>query len=333
MAGRYVFREGGNGTVEVTVLPVPDFSLLAFTALVEPLRLANHVSKRCLYSWRVATPEGLPVVSSCGVAVAGEIAAERLEHPANVVVCAGLRAWAYEDAVILALLRRWARSGAHLGAVCTGAYVLARAGLLRGRRCTVHWESLDGFAERFPGADLRAALFEIDGSRFTCAGGEAASDMVLFDIAGRHGDDLAGAVAGQCLHERVRDGRDERYLPHQAWLRSGHPVLVKALTAMAANREEKLPLGNIAQAAGVSSRQLERLFRRHLDSTPARWYLRMRLSRARQLLIETQMPVTWVAVSCGFGSTSHFSKNYRHFFGVCPREERSQHRVSDRAAA
>ena len=141
------------------------------------------------------------------------------------------------------------------------------------------------------------------------------------------------AVAGQLLHDRVRSGRDERYLPHQAWLRTSHPVLVKALTAMAANREERLSLVEIAREANVSPRQLERLFRRYLDSTPARWYLRMRLTRARQLLIETQMPVTWIAVACGFGSTSHFSKNYRQFFGVCPREERRQRRAARESAA
>ena len=333
MAGEQVFRGSDGAPVEVTLLPIPNFSLSSFAALVEPLRLANYVAERPLYNWRVVTPEGAPVRSSCGVAVAADEPAERIRRPENIVVCGGVDGWAYEDQAALALLRRWARDGAYVGAACTGAYVLARAGLLRDRRCTIHWESLDGFAERFPDIDLRAALFEIDRDRFTCTGGEAACDMVLQDIAWRHGGDIMAAVAGQLLHDRVRSGRDERYLPHQAWLRTSHPVLVKALTAMAANREERLSLVEIAREANVSPRQLERLFRRYLDSTPARWYLRMRLTRARQLLIETQMPVTWIAVACGFGSTSHFSKNYRQFFGVCPREERRQRRAARDSAA
>ncbi len=332
MAGEQVFRGSDSAPIEVTLLPVPNFSLSSFAALVEPLRLANYVAERTHYRWRVATSGGLPARSSSGVEIAADEPAERLVRPQNVVVCGGVDGWAFEDPASLALLRRWARDGAHTGAVCTGAYVLARAGLLRGRRCTIHWESLDGFAERFPDIDLRAALFEIDRDRFTCTGGVAACDMVLQDIIWRHGADLAAAVAGQLLHDRIRTGRDERYLPHQAWLRTSHPVLVKALSAMAANREERLSLVEIAREANVSPRQLERLFRRYLDSTPARWYLRMRLTRARQLLIETQMPVTWIAVACGFGSTSHFSKNYRQFFGVCPREERRQRRIEREAA-
>ncbi len=327
MAGEQLFRGGADAPVDVTLLPIPNFSLSSFSALVEPLRLANHVSERRLYRWRVATPGAAPARSSSGVAIAVDAAAERLVRPENVVVCGGIDGWAFEDPATLALLRRWARDGAHVGAVCTGAYVLARAGLLRDRQCTIHWESLDGFAERFPEIDLRAALYEIDGNRFTSAGGAAAADMALQDIAWRAGAELAAAVAGHLLHDRIRDGRDERYLPHQSWLRTSHPVLVKALCAMAAHREERLSLVEIAREVGVSPRQLERLFRRYLDSTPARWYRRMRLTRARQLLIETQMPVTWIAVACGFGSTSHFSKNYRQFFGVCPREERQRHRA------
>jgi len=318
-----MFKKVSSGRPDrVAFLLVPNFSMAAFTATLEPLRLANYTTGNTLYEWEILSRDGDAVSASNGVRIVpdrGIADAPRLD---NVVVCSGIGAHTYNDTVLFGWLRRWAREGAHVGAICTGAHVLANAGLLNGYRCTIHWENLEGFREQYPDLDVRPELFEIDRDRFTCAGGFAASDMMLTEIGRRHGGEVAAAVSEQFMHERIREGHDNQRLPLQARLRISHPKLIQAIAEMERNVEEALTREEIAERVGLSRRQLERLFRRYLNTSPARYYLRLRLERARLLLTQTTMPVTEIAFACGFTSASHFSKCYRDMFGRTPRDER-----------
>jgi transcriptional regulator GlxA family with amidase domain len=224
---------------------------------------------------------------------------------------------------LFAQLRRFDRQGKDIGALCTGSHILARAGLLDGYRCTIHWENLAGFAEDFPQIEATPELFEIDRNRFTCSGGTAALDMMLNLISSQHGHDLAASVSDQFIHERIRDQHDQQRMALPARLGVRHPKLMAVIKLMEANLEEPLDRGELASAAGLSSRQLERLFRKYLNRSPARYYVELRLNRARLLLLQTNMPVIDVALACGFVSASHFSKCYRDFFGKTPRKERN----------
>jgi transcriptional regulator GlxA family with amidase domain len=315
--------QGQDGrAVEVLFLLLPRFSMSAYTAAVEPLRLANYSSGQTLYSWRTGTPDGAPVAASNGTRILPDCAARDLSRVENVVVCTGIDAHLIDDPETLGLLRRWAKSGARLGAVCTGAEVLARAGLLAGRRVTIHWENMGAFVERYPALVVRPTLYEVDRDRFTCAGGDAASDMMLTEIADRHGADLAAAVAEQLMHERIRAGDDEQTGPLAARRAVGEPHVLKALREMRAQLEPPLSTAELARRVGLSQRSLERLFRAEIGTTPARHYLRLRLNRARQLLGQTTMPVTEIAIACGFASVSHFARTYGAAFGHSPRAER-----------
>jgi transcriptional regulator GlxA family with amidase domain len=220
------------------------------------------------------------------------------------------------------VLRRLARNGCRLGALSTGSYLLAWAGLLDGFRCTVHWENLDAFREDFPTLDATGELFEIDGARLTCSGGTASMDMILSLIAEAHGRDLAAQVAEQFIHERIRDTHDHQRMSLQGRLGISHPRLLQVIALMEEHLEEPLARAELARRAGLSTRQLERLFRRYLGRTPTRFYLELRLHRARALLTQTAMSILNVALACGFVSASHFSKCYREFFHKMPREER-----------
>jgi len=318
-----MFRQGlPDEPVVVSIFLVPNFTLVAFTSLIEPMRLTNWLSGRTIFKWQLVSRDGEGVIASNGVTVSADIAMTELARPANVVVCAGLDAHLFNDAVTLGFLRRWAREGAHIGSMDTGAYILARAGLLNGYRCTIHWWSLDSFAEEFPDVEVRAELFEIDRDRFTCAGGVAGFDMMMREASILGGSDIAAQVSEQIMHERVREGHDDQRLPLQARLRVSHPKLIKAIAAMEKHTEEALSRDEIASRVGLSRRQLERLFRRYLNTSPARYYLKLRLNRARTLLTQTTMPVTEVAFASGFTSASHFSKCYRDMFGRTPRAER-----------
>ena len=303
-------------------LLVPNFSMMAFTAAVEPLRSANRMSGHELYSWHVVTSDGKPVEASNGFTIMPESGIAGASHFPTMIVCAGIDVHLFRDKEVFSWLRRLARNGAHIGALCTGSHILARAGLLEGYRCTIHWENIPGFVEEFPDIDVTTELFEIDRNRFTCSGGTAALDMMLHMIAPRYGHELTAAVSEQFIHDRIRGPHDHQRMTLQSRLGIRDSKLLSVVGQMEANLEEPLSRTQLAESVGLSMRQLERLFRKNLDSTPKHYYLELRLRRARQLLLQTSISVLGVALACGFVSASHFSKCYREFFERTPREER-----------
>lgn len=323
----------GPASETLLFLLVPDFSMIAFTSAVEPLRLANRHAGRRLYAWRLLSKDGGPVTASNGIAVnvdGGIAAFDPAEAAATpgVVLAAGIGAERYHDREVFAWLRRCGRHGWPLGALCTGAHVLARAGLLNGRRCTIHWENLPGFVEAFPEVEASDDLYAIDGDRFTCSGGTAALDLMLHVIARTHGDELAAKVSEQCILDRIRGPRDRQRMPLPVRLGVHHPRLVQAVEIMESSIEDPLRQEALAERVGLSRRQLERLFRRHLARTPAQFYLETRLERARRLLSQTDLPIMAVACATGFVSASHFSTCYRQVFGRTPRAERAHAEAS-----
>jgi transcriptional regulator GlxA family with amidase domain len=209
-----------------------------------------------------------------------------------------------------------------MGAVCTGAHVLAKAGLLDGKRCTIHWENQAAFAEEFPETELSNLLYCTDGDVFTCAGGTAAADMMLQLISEDHGGDLAALVADAMIHTQVRSDHDEQRLSVPARIGVRHPKLVTIIQTMEQNTEEPISPSELARNVNMSTRQLERLFRRYLNRSPKRYYMELRLEKARNLLLQTDMSVINVALACGFTSPSHFSKCYRNHFHRTPYRER-----------
>jgi transcriptional regulator GlxA family with amidase domain len=308
---------------QIAFLLVPNFSMIAFTSAVEPLRLANRASGKELYRWHLFSPDGKPVAASNGITLAPESSVEGVLNYHTVILCSGIDGHLYEDRNVFATLRRIERQGADIGALCTGSHILARANMLNGYRCTIHWENLASFTENFPEVEATAELFEVDRNRFTCSGGTAALDMMLNMIGQQHGHELAAAVSEQFIHERIRDRHDHQRMALTARLGVRHPKLIQVIQSMEANLEEPLSRADLAQAAGLSSRQMERLFAKYLKKSPARYYVELRLNRARLLLLQTNMSVIDIALACGFVSASHFSKCYRDFFGKTPRRERA----------
>lgn len=309
---------------------IPDFTMMAFTAALEPMRAANRMAGYEAYRWRLASADGGPVRSSNGVEVAvnSSLAEERrkmtsYERPSMVVVCGGLNIETYSDKTVFAWLREEYNRGVAIGGLCTAAYVLAAAGLLSGKRCAIHWESLPGFAEKYPKANVFADLFEVEGNIYTCAGGTAAMDMMLSLIGEDFDDNLINRVCEQMLTDRVRSPSDRQRLPLRARLGVQNSKVLTIIELMEANLAEPLSLIEIAETVGLSRRQIERLFRQEMGRSPARYYLEIRLDRARHLLIQSSMPVVEVAVACGFVSASHFSKCYRELYARSPQQERT----------
>ena len=301
---------------------VPNFTLLAFSSAVEPLRMANKLSNQELYRWFTISVDGNPVASSSGIRIPSDYAMTDNMQTGAVFICGGVEVHRSFDPQVLPWLRKLANRKIILGALCTGSYLLAEAKLLKGYRCTIHWENFAGMRERHPDLVVSQELFEIDRDRYTCAGGIAPMDMMLHLIRRQHGSELATAVSEQFICDRIRDNHDRQRVPLRHRIGTGQPKLLEAVSLMEANIEEPMALDELSQHIGLSRRQLERLFKKYLNCVPTRYYLQLRLERARQLLLQTSMPIVDTALACGFISAPHFSKCYRLIFGVPPREER-----------
>lgn len=302
---------------------VKDFSMMPFTAAIEPLRAANRMSGEALYQWQTLSKDGAPVRASNGATVQVDGMLRLVGLADAVVVCAGINAYDHLDRDLAAGLRRASLQGALIGSVCSGSIVLADAGLLDGRRCTGHWEDLETLAENYPTLDVTKSIYEIDGNRFTCSGGTAPLDLMLNFIAQDFGRDLAAQVADQMLYHSARAAAGPQRLALSERTGVRHPKLLDCLAAMEANLENPLALTALAQRAGLSLRQLERLFADQLGERPAAYYRALRLARARQLVQQTGMSMLEVAVATGFSSATHFAREYRRSFGRPPTRDRA----------
>ena len=320
---------GGAIKRSIVFFLVPDFTMIAFATALDPLRSANRMLGYEAYQWRLASLDGNPVRASNGVACAVDTSLEMerrkmagQERPSMVIVCSGIDVEKQVNRTVSAWLREEYNRGVALGGLCTGAHILASAGLLSNKRCAIHWENLPGFAEAFPKANVYADLFEVDSNIYTCAGGTAALDMMLKLIGEDFDDGLVNRVCEQVLTDRVRSPTDRQRLPLRARLGVQNSKVLTIIELMEANLAEPLSLVEIADHVGLSRRQIERLFRQEMGRSPARYYLEIRLDRARHLLIQSSLPVVEVAVACGFVSASHFSKCYRELYARSPQQER-----------
>ena len=306
-----------------------NFTLLCFSAAVESLRLANRMADRSLYEWRLVgelgAEDGSTVNCSTGISFQLRGGLGELSRNDIVMICGGLEVQQATTAKLMNWMRRESRRGVQMGGLGTAAFTLAKAGLLDGRRATIHWENQDSFSEQFENVELTKSVFVMDGDRFTTAGGTASIDLMLKIIASEHGQDLANSVADQLIYSSIRTDQDSQRLSIPTRIGVRHPKLSLVITMMEANLEEPISPGVLAKDVGMSARQLERLFRRYLSRSPKRYYMELRLQKARSLLIQTDMSVINVALACGFASPSHFSKCYRAHYDTTPYRERGAH--------
>ena len=322
-------RPAAHNQKTIVFFLVPNFSMIAFTTAIEPLRLANRMRGDEMYAWRLASIDGLPVTASNGVVVNVQTSLDDERHalassrrPNIMFVCSGIHVEQAENKSLFAYLRECKNSGVTVGGLCTAAHLLAAAGLLNGKRCAIHWENLPGFQEKYPTAEVYADLYEMDSNIWTCAGGTAALDMMLSLIGRDNDEELVNRVCEQALTDRVRNPHDRQRLPLRARLGVQNAKVISIIEFMEANISEPLSLVEIADYVGLSRRQIERLFQSQMGRSPARYYLEVRLDRARHLLRQSTIPVVDVAIACGFVSASHFSKCYREMYGKSPLQER-----------
>lgn len=302
-----------------------NFSLLSFAAALDCLRIANRMAERTLYTWVMAGEEGDTVNCSAGTRFQLDIGLGELNRGDTLLLCGGTDIQLAATKKLLNWLRREARRGLTIGGLCTASYIMARAGLLDGRKATIHWENHDSFIEEFDEVELTKSVFVFDGNRLSTAGGTSSIDLMLKLIADQHGETLANAVADQMIYASIRTDQDTQRLSVPTRIGVRHPKLSQVILMMEANIEEPISPALLARDVGMSTRQLERLFRRYLNRSPKRYYMELRLQKARNLLMQTDMTVINVALACGFASPSHFSKCYRSHYNTTPYRERGAH--------
>ena len=315
--------------VPVTIKPrkfvfvlLPNFTLLSFASALECLRISNRMSNQLLYDWEILGENGEAITCSAGIEFQVDRDLIELNRDDTIMLCGGANVRAATTKRLLSWLRRESRRGLAIAGLCTAAFPLAKAGLLDGKRATIHWENQDSFAEEFENVELTKSVFVIEGNRMTTAGGTSSIDLMLKLIANDHGEDLANAVADQQIYSSIRTTQDIQRLSVPTRLGVRHPKLSQVIQMMEANIEEPISPSILAKHVAMSTRQLERLFRRYLSRSPKRYYMELRLQKARNLLMQTDMSVINVALACGFASPSHFSKCYRAHYSTTPYRER-----------
>lgn len=303
---------------------VPNFSLIALSSAVDPLRLANGVLERRAYEFVTVGVNAEPVRSSDGIRVlpdrtladAGDFDAVFVVGP-NPIPRRGF-------GEVTAWLRRMARRGVAIGGIDTGSYFLARAGLLNGYRCTIHWEDRDVLMEQFPEMIVSTHLFEIDRDRYTCSGGVSPLDLMTVLLSRSPGSRALAARVSDLLVAQQRSPDESQVVPLRHRIAGADPRLVDALEMMESNVEERLTPLEIANYLGVSRRQLERLFQAQAGTSPSHKYLEIRLERARLMVLRSQRSLDEIAAATGFASVGHFITRYRAMFGKTPASERQQ---------
>jgi len=309
-------------SISLGFLLIEDFAMLSYVSLIEPFRAANTLSSTNLYGWRHYSVDGRPVRASNGVDIVVDGMLEQDQVPDILFVCAGGNPSAFRDRATFAQLRRIAARGTTVAGISGGPYILARAGLLAGRRCTIHWEHETAFREAFPDLVVEGGLYVRDGNRITCAGGIAGLDLAVELIGEAHGPALAAQVGEWHIRTQPRHGGGAQRPSLARRYRVTHPGIVSCLAAMEANIGEPLRPEDLAAQANLSVRQLERLFSAQLGRTIGQAYLRLRLEAALRLLRETELSRLDVAMACGFADVSHFSRRFTAFFGISPMQAR-----------
>lgn len=314
--------------LQFLILVTPNFNLAATMAFIDPFRAANYLEGVANFRWKIASG-GKSCLASNGVTIETVSLKDVLKETFDIVVVSS--SWTPEKAAtpqLLGALRKWARAGSIIGALDTGAFILADAGLLIGRRATVHYEHIDALKELHPNIEVMEDILVQDEKRFSCSGGVAAGDMALNILAARGGDALANAAARYIFHPKLRGSGSSQNPAGAEPLGSTVPDAVRhAITIMEQNLEEALSMVQICRKLKLSHRQLDRLFRRYVGRSPAIYYRDIRLDRARGLVTQTNMLLSEIAIASGFSSQVHFSRAYRQRFGLPPRKDRIDGRI------
>jgi len=311
-----------GGPQKVYFLLVSGFSLFGLTSMLAPLRHANRTSNEMLYEWYLLSEFGGMICSSDEIEIKCNFSISEVDKCDMLIICSGTEPHTALTPGLLAFIRKQSYHGADIGCQDTGAYIAAAAGVLDGYRVTTHWENYASTVDNFPNVNFAQELLVIDRKRFSCPGALSGLDMMLHLIGEQHTNELATSVADELVYTQQRSHTDPQRRSWQIRLNSRNTNLIEAVQLMEKNIEEPLLISDLVEHIGISHRELERLFKQHLQQTPKAFYRQLRLERARRMLQQTRDSVTAISMACGFASLSHFTRSYQQLFSKKPSQER-----------
>ncbi|MBX2868871.1 MAG: GlxA family transcriptional regulator [Acidiferrobacterales bacterium] len=315
-------KENAQNTVGIYLTDT--FNLLPMVAALEPLRIANRVSKKVLFHWSIVTNDGLTVSASNGLSHAADYSTETAPVFDFLIVTGPFYTRDIQSEVLIKWVKYQHQHLATLIGLESGCHTLAKAGLLEGRRCTTHWEHREEYRNNWPEHQLSNDIYEMDENIFTCSGGAAPMDMMLFLLERMYDHELAASVADRMIHPHIRNSGEPQTMDLRSRTGVNHPVVLECIQLIEANIEQPLLPEEIAELIGISKRQLERLFLRYMKTSPARYYLTQRLEAARSMLEQSNTRIVDIAKATGFRSAGHFSTRYLSSYGITPSEARSR---------
>ncbi|WP_432471512.1 GlxA family transcriptional regulator [Amphritea sp. HPY] len=312
-----------DGSYRLSFLLLPGYSMASLQAAIDPLRLANEITGQSPYNWELLSPDSKEVVASNGLA----LSAKDYQHskPGNLFICSGARPWQYSNPALLWWLRMLYKQNTVFGGIDTGSYLLAEAKLLNKGPVSIHWQAAAGFSKRYPQLEISRSQFEIATGCISCAGGFAVSSLMLHMIEQHFSSAVVESIASHLMIPERQPSVSEEDI-----IQLHEPRLYKVLKLMQISISTPLSSMELADKAHVSVRHLERLFKRHLHTTPANYYLKIRLEHAHQLIHNSPLDIGEIAAVCGFSSSPHFSRTYSRFFGIGPKRDRMDAIVIER---
>lgn len=315
-------NQNSDGSYTISFLLLPEYAMVALLSAIEPLRVANRMAEKEVFHWQLLKECDDQVCASNGLSVEPSTHISPSALPKNLFVCSSFNPEKHINNDTVKWVKSVARSGAYIGAMDTGCYLLAESNLIKDQTITLHWEAIPAFQEDYPHARISNELYEFDGHYLTCAGGTAALDMMLAIIQKELGREIALKVCDQFIKKGIREKSDKQRIELAARLNIHHPRLLKVISLMEEHIEDPLSASDLAELSHLSIRQLQRLFKVYFDKSPTVYYLQIRLNRAQQLLRETQLTISEISVACGFNSSAHFATSYKNQFNQSPSDER-----------
>jgi len=307
-----------NTRVKVVIVVLPESSIMSLASVLDPMRAANRVAGRTLFDWQILSPDGEPVLLTCGVMIAVHGVFSSKVKGDCLLIIGGFNLDRHVQKPFIAGLQAAARHFSVVAGIESGCWLLARCGLVNGRTATAHWEELEDFALAFPDVSVRADRFVTDGKFWTSGGASPTFDMMLHLIRQRFGSSVALDVASIFVYDETHAATDAQPLVSLGRMQALDPDLAKAIRLMERTLDRPLSIAGLARRAGQSQRQLEIRFARALRISPGSYYLRLRLQAAQRLVGDTQLSIREVALRCGFDSLSSFSRAFKRHYGESP---------------
>jgi len=313
-----------TSTTQVCILILPESSMMSLSSLIDPLRAANRLARQRLFSWRLVSLTGKAIELTCGIKIDVDGALQADEAGDVFMLIAGFNQDEHAPKQSLARIRKASSQFKSIFAIEAGTWVLARAGIVDNHRVTTHWEDLENFAFAYPRLNVVGERFVIDRNVWTSGGASPCLDMLLHYLRSTQHKSLALDVANVFIYNESKSATDAQAHVSLDRLKRIEPRLALAVELMENTIEDPEPVEQLANQVGISQRTLELLSAKHLGLSPSAHYLRLRLQSARKLVLDTNSPMSDIAVRCGFNSQSAFSRAFSKRYKRSPIELRKR---------